>query len=91
MPTIWFFEPDTEPKIGSTEPVSRYVLTLPTTMQAGSLLTDDPTISLKNLLHVYLVDLESVEVSDEDARVDRVRVLGARLVSDLAEIHRGSS
>ena len=52
-------------------------------------LTDDPTISLKNLLHVYLVNLESVEVSDEDARVDRVRVLGARLISNLAKIHRG--
>ncbi len=50
-------------------------------------LTDDPAISLKDLLHVDLVDLEGVEVAHEDPGVDGVGVLRARLVADLAQIH----
>ena len=54
-------------------------------------LTHDSAIALKYFLDVYLVHLEGVEVPDEDSGVDRVRVLRARLVSDLAQIHRNSS
>ena len=52
-------------------------------------LTHYPPISLEDLLHVDLVDLEGVEVADEDPGVDRVRVLRAGLVSNLAQIHGG--
>ena len=53
-------------------------------------LTHDSAIALKYFLDVYLVHLEGVEVTDEDAGVDRVRVLRARLISDFAQIHLSS-
>lgn len=58
-------------------------------VQATPKLTDDPAISLEDLLHVDLVDLEGVEVADEDPGVDGVRVLRARLVAHLADVHGG--
>ena len=72
-------------KPGRRRPVERYaILRL---RLCCPFLTHDPAIALEHLLHVDLVHLEGVEVSDKDARVDRVRILRARLISDLAQVH----
>ena len=54
-------------------------------------LTDDAPVSLEDLFHIDLVHLESVQIAHKDPRVDRMWILGTRLVPHFAHVHFGNT
>ena len=54
-------------------------------------LTDDAPVSLEDLFHIDLVHLKCVQIAHEDPRVDRMWILGTRLVPHFAHVHFGNT